>query len=165
MNGKKIYNISSYQNYCQELYKFITTNYSDISNIAILLTSKRLCRDLKNCFIADDSNILLPQIKTISEIDYNDFWLVDSSSKAAKKEINLAISNYLEYKILSEVEEIFYIANIVVKNQIFACGNKIDKAISIAKNLRYFFNDIAQESILEIKWNEIDDSNLSSHRN
>jgi inactivated superfamily I helicase/RecB family exonuclease len=164
MNGKKIYNISSYQNYCQELYQFITTNYRDISNIVILLTSKRLCRDLKNCFIADNSNILLPQIKTISEIDYNDFWLVDSSSKAAKKEINLAISNYLEYKILSEVEEIFYIANIVVKNQIFACGNKIDKAISIAKNLRYFFNDIAQESILEIKWNEIDDSNLSSHR-
>lgn len=162
--ANNIYNISSYQNYCHELHKFINKNYKNINDLVILLTSKRLCRDLKNYFAADDSNIFLPQIKTIADINYNDFWIVNSNTSIARREINLAIADYLQYKILSEVEEIFYIAEIVVKNKIFSCSNNLDRAVSIAKNLRHFFNDIANESISDIDFSKIDDSDLSNHR-
>lgn len=159
-----IYNISANYDFCQTLHHFVRNNFNDSNKPTIFLPSQRLCRELKQVFLREKTHSLIPQIKAIANIDINDFWLINSKSQAAKDDIKNAIEEILEYKVISGMDEIFYIAQQAKKSQILEKQASTNQYLKLAYNLQDLFNDLEQENIENIEFCIIDDSNLAQHR-
>jgi len=158
----EIFNIPANYHFCYSLYDFINKNHQNISNLTILLPSKRACRELKKIIASNHKIIALPRIKAIADIDYDDFNFLFSNE--SHLEIQNAIDSITEYKVLCGIDELLYLSSQIQKTEIFAIKNNFSQSLKIADNLRQLFLEIEREGIELHNFNNVDDSNLSKHR-
>lgn len=159
-----IFNIATNYSFCKTIHRFVKDNYKEVNKLTIFLPSQRLCRELKEVFLAESYNSFLPKIKALTDIDYNDFWLIDAKSSSIVEEIRQEIEDCLQYKILNDLDEVFYIAKLVQKTKLFGENDNLHYSLKIAQNFREIFNELEYENIDESKLKLIDDSNLAAHR-
>ena len=74
-----IFNINSNQNFLLSLVEWVLKKYPDplyLSNITILLPSRRACRELKKAFLSLSENgvVILPKIVAIGDVDYDEMF-------------------------------------------------------------------------------------------
>ena len=74
-----IFNINSNQSFLPSLVVWILQKYPDplyLSNITILLPSRRACRELKKVFLSLSENeaVILPKIVAIGDVDYDEMF-------------------------------------------------------------------------------------------
>ena len=73
---KNLFNIQSNYNFADSLAAWTSKQYPDpfyLSNITILLPSKRACRELQKVFLemAENQAVILPKILAIGDVDYD----------------------------------------------------------------------------------------------
>jgi ATP-dependent helicase/nuclease subunit B len=159
LKGKQltnIFNIQSSHNFLFTLSKWILQQYQDpfyLSNITLLLPSRRACREIKRHFLINAKNeaIILPRILAIGDVDYDQFYSLDDV---------FIKNNKIDYQ-LRLIEEI---RDWNFKTGLF--GKKISTAslAEIADNLQMFLDQVEKEGLNLEKLFEIDDSNLASHK-
>ncbi len=168
MKKASIFNIPINYDFCQTLYDIAVKKHSnDIANLTIFLPSRRSCRQLQKIFAKQHHASLMPRIKAIADINYEDFIFLFSDKSFCQqnqKDIENTIDQILNCKALKGIDELFYIARQVQKIKIFAVNNNFYQSLKIADNLRNIFAQIEREGIDIKDFDKIDDSDLSSHR-
>lgn len=135
-------NIEARYNFLQSLYKFINDNFENklnISDLVVLLPSRRSVNELRRIFIENSSNEtkILPIIKAIGDIDYDDILLNDvdlnllSSYKNSVKPVSVT-----KYKLLLLREILNSYKNITV-----------EQAINLAEELNSFLSEIEENKL------------------
>ena len=158
-----IFNIPANYHFFESLFCFLSENFSDsISQTKIFLPNQRSCRELRQIFlkkIPQNSPLILPKIKAISDLSFEDFF-----DFLPQQEVQEVINEILQIKVISGIDHLFFLSKEVQKLALF--GENIDaaQALAIAIHLKDLFEEIEREEIDLRKLNEIDDSNLSQHR-
>lgn len=156
----KICNIKANYDFFDSLIDFINENFGqDLQNLTIFLPNRRSHRTLiQKISNKEKSAIFLPKIKAILDINYEDFFqfLPDDSAQEI-------IDELLEIKIINNDEYLFFLSKEIKKLEIFGKLN-FEQSFKIAIKLKSFFDDIEKEEINLKILEEIDDSNLSKHR-
>ena len=160
LDNPNIFNIPANYHFFGSLFDWLENNFSSqISEVKIFLPNRRSCREFRELFLAKNSNIILPKIKAISDISYEDFF--DFLPNLEAKEI---IDELLQIKSLSNLDYLFFLTKEIQKISIFGDNLEFDQAFKIATNLQSLFDDIERDEIDLNILDEIDDSNLSRHR-
>lgn len=134
-------NIPANYNFLENLYFFILEKFKEnpilLSEITILLPSRRSCNELKRIFLNSGTAILLPKIKAIGDIDYDDLDLETIELGLLKKfdEISKPISN-IKYKIL-----------MIKKLASELKNDNIEYLINLRGELDSFLNEIEKENL------------------
>ncbi len=173
-NKPNVLNIPSHQNFFESLLKFLSENFSkNISDVKIFLPNQRSCRELRELFLQKSltshqnskpdsrisSTIILPKIKAISDISFEDFF--DFLPAPEVKEI---IDELLQIKVISGIDYLFFLSQKIQKLSLFGPNLESNQALNIAINLKSLFDEIEKDEIDLDKLSEIDDSDLSAHR-
>jgi len=173
-NKPNVLNIPSHQNFFESLLKFLSENFSkNISDVKIFLPNQRSCRELRELFLQKSftshqnskpdsrisSTIILPKIKAISDISFEDFF--DFLPAPEVKEI---IDGILQIKVISGIDYLFFLSQKIQKLSLFGPNLESNQALNIAINLKSLFDEIEKDEIDLDKLSEIDDSDLSAHR-
>jgi len=145
-----ILNISSQYNFLKSLAKWTYEKYGDnpitFSNVKILIPNRRACNELKRIFLELSNNkaILLPTIKTISDIDYDNLLLEKSSYKDLEKLkfIPQPISS-IKYKLLL-IKEISKWST-TQKNEF--SNLSIKQTIKLAFELETFLKEVKKKNL------------------
>jgi len=160
LHNPNIFNIPANYHFFGSLFDWLENNFShQISEVKIFLPNRRSCREFRELFLAKNSNKILPKIKAISDISYEDFF--DFLPNVEAKEI---INELLQIKSLSNLDYLFFLTKEIQKLSIFGDNLEFDQAFKIATNLQSLFDDIERDEIDLNILDEIDDSNLSRHR-
>lgn len=156
-----ILNIPANYHFLKSLLNFIKQRFSkeQITNLKLFLPNQRSCREIKQLFLDNKDCQLLPEIKAISDISYQDFFDFLPNNEAQE-----IINQILEMKILSKNNYLFFLSQEVQKQNVFGANLEFEQAFKIALNLYNLFDEIERQEIDLKKLNEIDDSNLSQHR-
>ena len=161
-----IFNIPAHYHFFESLYDWLALNFSErISDIKIFLPNRRSCRELTELFLQknpQNSAIILPKIKAISDISYEDFFdfLPDKNSF----EIQATIDELIQAKVISDIDYLFFLSKEIQKLSIFGNNLESNQALNIANHIKNLFDEIEREEINLEKIDEIDDSDLSLHR-
>lgn len=159
-NKANIFNIPANYNFFESFFCWLSKNFSnDVSDLKIFLPNQRSCRELRKFFAQKNSTILLPKIKAISDLSFEDFF-----DFLPREDIAEIIDEILQIKVISGVDHLFFLSQEVQKLEIF--GDKLEaaQALNIALHLKNLFEEIEREEIDLKKLGEIDDSDLSAHR-
>ncbi len=151
-----IYNIPRNYNFFESLFFWLEANFGDLSQPTVILPNRRSCRELHQLFLQKKSHLILPKIKAISDISYEDFFDFDDAQTS--------INFLLEKKVLEKNDYLFFLSSEIKKLQIFGQNLDFLASYKIAQNLYNLFEEIEREEIDLKKLYEIDDSNLSKHR-
>ena len=152
----KIHNISSSYNFLKSLHSWIINNFQNLSTIKVILPNRRSCNELKLIFQENNFCGFLPQIKSLSDIDIEDF----SEYLENDEELFMEILNAQK---MDPLEAVFFISNQIKKLDIFGKIN-FEQSCKIAIKIQEIFDEIEFEQINLAKLNEINDINLSLHR-
>ncbi len=158
-----IFNIPANYHFFESLFCFLSKNFFDsLAQTKIFLPNQRSCRELRQVFlqkVPQNSTLILPKIKAISDLSFEDFF-----DFLPQKEIEEIINEILQIKVISGIDHLFFLSSEVQKLAIF--GENIDtvQALRISLHLKDLFEEIEREEIDFKKLNDIDDSNLSQHR-
>ena len=161
-----ILNILISQNFLRNLYHFIinkTKSDLELSNITILLPSRRSCNELKRIFLEYSNNnaIILPNIKAIGDIDYDDLFFKIPSKNDFKNYIDFsANTSRIKYKILL-IKELLKWAKNSHKN-IFK-NIQMEQVASLALELEKFLNEVNKNNLELDDLNKIVDDEYSQH--
>lgn len=101
-----IFNISPQCHFLESLFDWLVKNFShNIADVQIFLPSTRSCREFKQIFIKNNKNksVILPTIKAISDLNYEDFF--DFLPNEEAKQI---IDELLEIKVISDIDHLFF---------------------------------------------------------
>ncbi len=151
-------NIPANYNFLQSLYFYIKNvfkNNLEMSNVTILLPSRYSSNELKRVFLENskDNTTILPIIKAIGDIDYDDLILNNLDLDILNSNINLIkpISN-TKYKLLLIREILKYQPNV-----------NINKAINLSMDLELFLNEVKKNNLTLDNLDEIVDDEYSIH--
>ncbi len=151
-----IFNINSNHNFLSNLTSWILQEYSDpfyLSNITILLPSRRACREIKKCFLmlAKNEAIILPKILAIGDVDYDELFLGN---------VNSVEKNKIDYQLqlISEIK------NWNQKTNLFGKNISTASLAEIADNLQTFLDEVEKEGLSLEGLLAIDDGELASHK-
>lgn len=160
LNKTNIFNIPANYNFFESFFYYLTENFTaDIHKIKIFLPNHRSCRAFSQLFTQKKQFSIIPQIKAISDISYEDFF--DFLPELEAKE---TIDELLSVKLLSKNDYLFFLSKEIQKLTIFGDDLEFDQAFKIAISLQNLFEDFEREEIDFQKLDEVDDSNLSLHR-
>ncbi len=157
-----ILNIPSQQNFFESLFEWLLKNFpKEIANVKIFLPNHRSCREFQQVFLQKTSNksLILPKIRAISDISYEDFFDFLPNS-----EIKKIIDELLEIKVISGIDHLFFLSQKIQKLKLFGDNLDANQALNIATQLENLFNEIERDEINLDILSEIDDSDLSLHR-
>ncbi len=157
-----ILNIPSQQNFFESLFEWLIKNFSkEIANVKIFLPNHRSCREFHQVFLQKTSNksLILPKIRAISDISYEDFFDFLPSD-----DIKKIIDELLEIKVISGIDHLFFLSQKIQKLKLFGDNLDANQALNIATQLENLFNEIERDEINLDILSEIDDSDLSLHR-
>jgi len=161
---KNIYNIPANYHFFNGLSEFITENFikdSDLTKlkyIKILLPNRRSCREFTKILNSQHPNIILPKIKAISDISYDDF--ID-----AKEDEKLPyLRNILKFKNYSKLEYLLFLAKEINKLDLFGFKKDFLESLKVSNNLAQLFEDIELQGIDFSDLSDIDDSNLPENK-
>ncbi len=159
-NKVNISNIPANYNFFESLFCYLTENFAEeIHKTKIFLPNHRSCRAFSQLFAQKKQFAIIPQIKAISDISYEDFF--DFLPELEARE---TIDELLSVKLLSRNDYLFFLSKEIQKLAIFGDDLEFDQAFKIAINLQNLFEDFEREEIDFQKLDEVDDSNLSLHR-
>lgn len=161
-----ILNIPSYYNFLKGLHEFILSKSSNelaLSNLTILLPSRRSCNELKRIFLENSKReaIILPNIRAIGDIDYDDLILrqVNKNDIEFFSEFSSNASR-IKYKILLLKELIKWSKKTgkdLYKNM------SIEQASDLALELEKFLNEVNKNGLSLDGLNNIVDEEYSKH--
>lgn len=160
LDKPNIFNIPANYDFFESIFFWLEKNFSkDISKAKIFLPNRRSCRELRQLFLQKNVSGILPQIKAISDISFEDFFefLPNEDARAAIDEI-------MQMEVLSGIDYLFFLTEEIQKLSVFGKDLDFSQAFKIALRLRDLFDEIEREEIDLKKLDEIDDSNLSKHR-
>lgn len=165
-NISNIFNIPANYNFCDTLHSFVKQNYENNIELTILLSSKRACRELKKVFAKNGEALIMPRIKSIADINYEDFIFLFKGSNQSEfqEELEKVIDEIFSYKVLSGIDELFYLAQEVKKVKFFGATSNLNQSLKIANNLCQLFLEIEKNGLELQDFDAVDDSNLSQHR-
>ncbi len=150
-----IFNVPANYHFLETLACWLEERFGDqLAKVKILLPSRRSCRELQQIFIQKNFSGFLPKIKAISDISCEDF------ADFQQQEI---IDEILEIKVLDGIDQLLFLTTEIQKQQVFGEMN-FEHSFKIALHLKDLFEEIEREQIDAKKFHEIDDSNLSKHR-
>ena len=162
-NQGNIFNIPANYHFFYSLFNWLENNFgAAISQTTIILPNQRSCRELREIFLqknSPNSAFILPKIKSISDISFEDFFEFLPS-----EEIRQTIDELLQIKVISGIDHLFFLSQKIQSLTIFGENLQANQALSIAIHLKDLFDEIEREEIDLKKLNEIDDSDLSIHR-
>lgn len=155
----KYLNIPANENFLETLYKYILEEFNynpiELSNLIVLLPSRRSCNELKKIFLnnSDKKAVLLPNIKAIGDISYDELLLekIDLNILKKFKEIAKPVSN-IKYKLL------------MIKQLLeFGKHLNIEQAINLSKELNKFLNEIVSNNLSFDDLKDIVDEEYAEH--
>ena len=150
-----IFNIPANYHFLESLSHWLKEKFSEeLTEVKVLLPSQRSCRELRQIFIQNNFTGFLPQIKTISDLSYEDFFDFN------QQEI---IDEILDIKVLDGIDQLLFLTAEIQKQQVFGEIN-FEHSFKIALHLKNLFEEIEREQVDTKKLHEIDDSDLSKHR-
>lgn len=161
-----ILNISLSQNFLINLYNFIikkSNNNLELSNITILLPSRRSCNELKRIFLENSKNnaIILPNIKAIGDIDYDDLFFKLPNKDDFKNYLDFsANTSRIKYKILL-IKELLKWTKTSNKN-IFK-NIQMEQITNLALELEKFLNEVNKNNLDLDNLDKIVDDEYSQH--
>lgn len=159
LDKPNIFNIPANYHFFESLFDWMEKNFSDqISEVKIFLPNQRSCREFRELFLKKKLNAILPQIKAISDISYDDFF-----SFLPAKEAKETIDEIMQIEVLDGIDYLFFLSKEIQKLSIFGEVN-FDQAFKIAIHLKNLFDEIEREEVDLKKLEEIDDSDLAKHR-
>lgn len=160
LDKPNVFNIPANYHFFQSLFDWSEKEFGgNISGVKFFLPNRRSCREFREIFLAKKLNQILPQIKAISDISFEDFFDFLPSEDARE-----AIDELLKIKPLSGIDYLFFLSAEIQKQAVFGENLDFEQAFKIALNLQNLFDDIERDEIDLNKLSEIDDSNLSQHR-
>ncbi len=151
-----IFNIPANYHFFESLFAWLEKKFDqEISNVKIFLPNRRACRELHELFLNKKKNFILPKIKAISDISYEDFFDFNDQE---------LINELLQIKQPNPIEYLFLLSLEIQKLTTF--GENLDsyQSFKIALHLKNLFEEIEKSELNLDVLNEIDDSNLSKHR-
>lgn len=154
-----VFNIPANYDFFATFFVWIKNNFlSDLEDVRIFLPNQRSCRELRQMFL-QDSVQFLPQIKAINEISFEDFF-----EFLPQNDVKEIIDEALKIKTISGLDNLLFLSDEIKKTSLF--GENLDEAQTLATaiHLKNLFEEIEREEITLEKINEIDDSELSQHR-
>lgn len=160
LDKPNVFNIPANYHFFESLFDWAEKKFVEqLSEVKFFLPNRRSCREFREVFLAKKTNTILPQIKAISDISYEDFFDFLPSNEAKE-----AIDELLKIKALSSSDYLFFLSKEIQKLAIFGHDLDFEQAFKIAINLQSLFDEIEREEIDLKKLAGIDDSNLSQHR-
>ena len=162
----KIFNILSSYNFLEDLYKFIiekVKNNIELSNLTILLPSRRSCNELKRIFLENSQNqaLILPNIKAIGDIDYDDLIFKMPNKSDFQEYLDFsANTSRIKYKILLIKELIKWSKN--TKKAIFD-NITMEQITNLALELEKFLNEVNKNNLNLDDLDKIVDDEYSKH--
>jgi len=160
LDKPRIFNIPANYHFFESLFYWLEKNFNEqLSEVKIFLPNRRSCREFQELFLAKNRNLILPKIKAISDISFEDFFDFLPNENAKR-----IIDELLQIKTLDNLEYLLFLSFEIRKLSIFGENLEFEQSFKIAINLQSLFDDIEREEIDLKKLDEIDDSNLSQHR-
>ena len=154
-----IFNIPSNYNFLESIYEVIIQEYKnkqyELSNLVILLPSRRACNALKKIFIdrINGNSIALPLMKAIGDADYDDFLLENINLELLLKFEELTKpSHNLKYKLL-------LIQNLLNEFKNF----NMDQAINLSGSLEQFLDEVNKNDLNLNNLDNIVDDDYAKH--
>ena len=152
-------NIPANQNFLETLYKYILDEFNynplKLSELVVLLPSRRSCNELKKIFLknSDKKAVLLPKIKAIGDISYDELLLEEIDLNILKKfkEIAKPISN-IKYKLLMIKQLLQFKQNI-----------NVEQVVNLAKELNIFLNEVLSNNLTFDDLKNIVDDEYAEH--
>jgi ATP-dependent helicase/nuclease subunit B len=127
--------------------------------IKIFLPNKRSATELNKIIKEKNLDHLFTNVKALSDLKEEDFFEIFT-----KEQLKDKINSFSKIKILSEAEYLIFIAQELRELKVFGENLSFDHALKIAVNFKNLFNQLENEGIEIIDFDNIDDSNLSLHR-
>ncbi len=161
-----ILNIKPTMNFLECLHNFIMSkceNSIQLSNFTILLPSRRSCNELKKIFLENSKNeaIILPNIKAIGDVDYDDIFLKNFNKDDFEDYLNLSVNtSRIKYKIFL-VKELLKWSNLSNKD-IFKNAT-MEQITNLALELEKFLNEVARNNLNLDNLDDIVDDEYSKH--
>lgn len=150
-----IFNIPANYHFLETLACWLEERFGkELAEVRILLPNRRSCRELRQIFIQKNHCGFLPKIKALSDLSYEDF------SDFKQPDI---IDEILEIKVLDGIDQLLFLTKEIQKQQVFGEMN-FEHSFKIALRLKDLFEDIEREQIDAKKLHDIDDVDLSQHR-
>lgn len=161
-----ILNIPGCFNFLKSVHEFIINRTNDklsLSNFTILLPSRRSCNELKRIFLENSSNsaIILPNIRAIGDIDYDDLVLKQINKNDLENFSDFSNNtSRIKYKILL-IKELLKWAKSSNKN-LFK-DITIEQASNLALELEKFLNEVNRNGLNLDDLEKIVDDEYSQH--
>ncbi|MFT6220489.1 MAG: ATP-dependent helicase/nuclease subunit B, partial [Rickettsiales bacterium] len=156
---KNIFNINPSNPFLPELAKWVLKKYPDpfsLSNLTILLPSRRSCFAIKKHFLelSENEAVILPKILAIGDVDYDDFLPNENPLLFDQKH------NKVDYSF----ELILAIKEWNSKTNLFGKNISTASLALVADNLQSFLDEVEKESLDLANLAEIDDGEMASHK-
>lgn len=161
-----IFNIPSYSYFLKSLYSFIiekSQNEIDVSNFTVLLPSRRSCNELKRIFLEQSKNeaIILPNIRAIGDIDYDDLILKIPNKDDLNNYIDFtANTSRIKYKILLIKELLSWSKT---SNKSIFKNITMEQITNLALELEKFLNEVIKNNLSLDNLSKIVDDEYSEH--
>ena len=161
-----IFNIPSYSHFLKSLYGFIiekSQNEIDVSNFTVLLPSRRSCNELKRIFLEQSKNeaIILPNIRAIGDIDYDDLILKIPNKDDLNNYIDFtANTSRIKYKILLIKELLSWSKT---SNKSIFKNITMEQITNLALELEKFLNEVIKNNLSLDDLSKIVDDEYSEH--
>ncbi len=160
LDKPNILNIPANYHFFRSLLDLLEKNFpKNLSQAKIFLPNRRSCRQFCELFLEKKPVSALPKIKAISDISCEDLF-----SFLPNYEVKQMIDEAEQIKVLSGVDYLFFLSTEIQKLGVFGHNLEFSQALKIASNLADLFDTIEREEVDLKKLEEIDDSNLSAHR-
>jgi ATP-dependent helicase/nuclease subunit B len=159
LNQTNVFNIPANYHFFKSLLNWLEKRFDNqLAEIKIFLPNRRSCREFSELFLQKNQAVILPKIKAVSDLSYEDFFDFLPNDEAKK-----IIDELLQIKLVSGIDYLFFLSLEIQKQHQFG---QIDfaQAFKIALRLQDLFNEIEREEIDLSKLENIDDSDLSKHR-
>jgi ATP-dependent helicase/nuclease subunit B len=165
---KNVFNIKSNYNFLESLVHFVLEKYGSdllyLSKITILLPSRRSCRVIKEIFLkqAGRNSIILPNIKAIGDVDYDEIGLnfLELDDLEGFNELISRPVRSLKYRCLL-IDEIRKFND---KTHLFGKTVNTNQIDLIASNLEDFLSEVEREELNLDDLDNIDDNELAGHK-
>ena len=143
LNKPNIVNIPNNYHFLKSLYNWLESSFPDeLPHVKIFLPNRRTCREFSRLFLDNSTNTLLPEIKAISDLSFEDFF-----EFLPHQEAQDAINELLEIKTLSKMDYLLLLSKEIQKLSLFGDNLEFEQSFKIAINLQSLFDDIESEEV------------------